>query len=171
MRVGTLLGIAVAVTACTESPVAPLRLIDQAPSLAAVKESESLTIPFNRTLFIECANDGLGEDVELSGELDITSIEHVDGNGRTHLSTTVRPSHVRGVGQVTGAKYHGTGGTYQDELYAADGELRSYTFDNKFRIIGQGPDNNLLVRFRVHQKYNENGDLTGEVIIDRSECK
>lgn len=171
MRVGILLGIAVGITACAESPIAPLRVIDQPPSLAALKESESLTIPFNRTLFIECANDGLGEDVELSGELEITSSEHVDGNGGTRLSTSVRPSHVRGVGQVTGAKYHGTGGTFEDEKYAADGELRSYTFDNKFRIIGQGPDNNLLVRYRVHQKYNENGELTGEVTIDRSECK
>jgi hypothetical protein len=173
MRVGTLLGIAVGLTACAEStsPVAPLRVMDQPPSLAAVVSSTETTLPLKRTLWISCANDGLGEDVTIEGEVIIRTHSTDDGNGGVHLSMHVRPSGVVGVGEVSGLKYRGTGGTFEGEHYAADGFPALYSFVNNFRIIGQGPRNNLGMHMTVHQTMNANGELTADVDLSHSDCK
>jgi hypothetical protein len=171
MRVGTLLGIVVGLSACTESPIAPLRVLHQAPTLSAVQSSTQLTLSFNRTLWVSCANDGLGESVQLTGEIEIHSHSTEDPNGGTHLSTHIRPSGVVGVGQVSGLHYRGTGGTFEGEGFAADGYPYVYSFVNNFRIIGQGPGNNMLVHSTVHQTLNANGELTAEVDLSSSECK
>lgn len=173
MRVGTLLGIAAGLTACAEStsPVPPLRAMDQPPSLAAVVSSTQLTLPLKRTLWISCANDGLGEDVAIEGELEIRTHSTDDGDGGVHLSTHVRPSGVAGVGEVSGLKYRGTGGMFEGEHHAADGFPATYSFVNNFRIIGQGPRNNLLVHMTVHQTMNASGALTADVDLSHSDCR
>ena len=172
MRVGTLLGIAVGLTACAESsPVAPLRVLDQPPSLAAVVTSEQLTLPLKRTLWISCANGGAGEDVTIEGELEIRTHSTEDEDGGVHLTTHVRPSGVVGVGEVSGLKYRGTGGTFQGEGQAAAGFPAVYSFVNNFRIIGQGPGNNLLMHMTVHQTMNAGGELTADVDLSHSDCK
>jgi len=173
MRVGTLLGIAVGLTACAEStsPVGPLRVMDQPPSMAAVVSSEQLTLPLKRTLWISCANDGLGEDVTIQGELSIRTHSTEDENGGVHLMTHVRPSGVVGVGEESGLRYRGTGGTFESEGYAPDGFPAVYSFVNNFRIIGQGPGNNLLLHMTVHQTMNADGQLTADVDLSHSDCK
>jgi hypothetical protein len=170
MRIGPLLGMAVGLVACAESPVAPLRVLDQAPPLAAVNTSERLTLPFSRTVFVACANDGLGEDVALSGELEIHLKTSEDADGGLHVLTHVRPSHVEGVGEETGATYRGHGGTIANERYYPGGLQESNKFVNIFRIIGQGPGNNLQVHMGIHQRWDANGVLTHETSIDHSEC-
>ena len=173
MRVGTLLGIAVGLTACAEStsPVAPLRVLDTPAPQASAASSEQLTLPLSRTIWVSCANGGVGEDVAIAGELEIRTHSVEDDNGAVHLMTHVRPSRVVGVGEVSGLKYRGTGGTFQGEIYAADGSPRVYSFVNNFRIIGQGPGNNLSMHMTVHQTWNANGDLTADVDLSHSDCK
>jgi hypothetical protein len=167
MRVGTLLGIAVGLSACAESPVAPLRVTDQTPALSAVTSLSQLTTTFNRTLWVSCA----GESVALLGEIEIFSQSTEDDNGGVHLSTHVRPSGVVGVGLTSGLMYRGTGGTFEAEGYAADGYPAVYTFVNNFRIIGQGPGNNLLMHMTIHQTINANGELTADVDLTSQDCK
>ena len=171
MRVGTLLGMAVGLAACAESPVAPTKMIDQPPALSAVSSSSQLTVPFSATLWISCANDGLGESVKLTGDIEIHSHTTEDGSGGMHMSTHVRPSGVVGEGQVTGARYRGTGGTFEHEGWAAGGFPYVYSFGNNFRIIGQGPGNNLTVHITLHQTLHENGEVTGEVDLNNTNCK
>lgn len=172
MRVGTLLGIAVGLTACAEStsPVAPLRVIDQPPSRAAVVSSTQLTLPLKRTLWISCANDGLGEDVTIEGELEIRTHSTEDENGGVRLTTHVRPSGVVGVGEVSGLRYRGTGGTFEGEGYATDGHPAVYSFVNNFRIIGQGPGNNLSMHMTIHQSMNASGELSADVDLSHTDC-
>jgi hypothetical protein len=171
MRIGTLLGIAVGLSACAESPIAPSKVIEQPPALSAVTSSSRLTTSFNRTLWISCANDGAGESVALAGEIEIHSHSTEDANGGVHLSTHVRPSHVVGIGLSTGAIYRGTGGTFEAEGDAAGGYPATYSFVNNFRIIGQGPGNNLTMHMTVHQTMNANGELTADVDLTNSDCK
>ncbi len=173
MRVGLLLGMAVGLAACAESPlpVAPLRVMDQNPTLAATVDGEEQTVTFHRTLFIACANEGAGEDVELSGLIQIFTVTTEDANGGVHVTSHVRPDGVVGVGETSGLNYRGTGGTFQAEGYSAAGDEKTYSFVNNFRIIGQGPSNNLLVHFTVHQTINANGELTSDVDLNSSECK
>lgn len=171
MRVGTLLGIAVGLSACAESPIAPLRVIDQPPALLAETASSQLTMNFNRRVWVSCANDGAGEFVALLGVIEMHSQVTEDGNGGVHMSTHVRPSGVVGVGLVSGKAYRGTGGTFEGEGYDADGYPATYSFVINFRIIGQGPGNNLLMHMTIHQSMNSGGEMSAEVDLASSECK
>ena len=174
MRVGTLLGIAVGLMACAEStaPVAPLRVFDQSPALAAETEAAThITQPFSTSLPISCANGGVGETVALSGEVEIVSHSTTDANGGVHLSMHVRPAAVTGVGATTGLKYRGTGGGLVSQFDAADGFPAVYTMINNFRIIGQGPGNNVLMHMTIHVTMNANGEQTAQVDLSSQDCK
>ena len=112
--------------------------------------------PIELTVFVPCANGGLGEDVELSGT--IHDLFHVTVNDNTvHVKTHDQPQGVTGTGLVTGDKYQGTG-VSQDEFTAAVGQEE--TFINNFRIIGQGNGNNFLVHENFHITINANGTVT-----------
>jgi len=112
--------------------------------------------PIELTVFVPCANGGLGEDVELSGT--IHDLLHVTVNDNTvHVKTHDQPQGVTGTGLVTGDKYQGTG-VSQDEFTAAVGQEE--TFINNFRIIGQGNGNNFLVHENFHITVNANGTIT-----------
>jgi len=102
--------------------------------------------PIELTVFVPCANGGLGEDVELSGT--IHDLFHVTVNDNTvHVKTHDQPQGVTGTGLVTGDKY--TAAVGQEE-----------TFINNFRIIGQGNGNNFLVHENFHITVNANGTIT-----------
>ena len=45
------------------------------------------------------------------------------------------------------------------------------TFINNFRMIGQGPDNNLLVHQTIHVTITPTGEVTSEVENTSVECR
>ena len=173
MRIGAVLGIAVGVAACADPPAAPtsLRVIDQPPTVSAVTSSTELTRPFSATLWIPCANGGVGEMVKLLGQIEIQIHTTEDENGGLHMLTHVRPSGVVGVGAASGLMYRGTGGTFQHENEDLDGYPATYSYSNIFRIIGQGRGNNLMVHLLVHQTVNANGEATADVELSSQSCK
>ena len=168
MRIGKLLGIAVVVSACADSPTAPMS--DQPPSLAVTSSSQT-TMNFNRRVWVPCANDGAGESVALLGRIEIHSQATEDQQGGVHLITLVRPSGVIGIGLGTGQTYRGTGGTLEAEGYDYDGYPARYAFVNNFRIIGQGPGNNLLMHMTLHQTVNADGEILADVDFTSLECR
>jgi hypothetical protein len=147
-----------------------MRVIDQPPALSAGMESLRQTMVLDRRVWVPCANDGAGESVALVGKLEVLSVATEDANGGVHLSTHVRPSGVVGVGLSSGLKYRGTGSTFEAEGNA-DGYPAIYTFVNNFRIIGQGPGNNLLMHMTVHQTMDAGGALTTNVDFTNLECR
>ena len=171
MRIGALLGIAVGVAACAESPspVAP-RALDQLPALSADVSSTQTTFPFNASLWVPCANGGAGESVALSGEIVFSTHDVLDEDGGTHERKMMRPSGVSGVGATTGLNYRGTGMSFMTEGVSTDG-ASAYTYVNNFRIIGQGSRNNVLVHAVVHQTTNADGVVTAEVNVSSNSCK
>jgi hypothetical protein len=61
------------------------------------------------TVFVPCANDGLGENVNFSGPLHI--LMHLTINGNQFSSKThFQPQGLTGYGEITGNKYQATGG-------------------------------------------------------------
>ena len=128
----------------------------------------SQKFPIDIFVFVPCANGGAGETVELSGTLH--DLFHVtsDGAGGFHVKTSDNPQGVSGTGQTTGAKYQGTGVTSSDFNTKAGFEN---TFVNNFRIIGQGPGNNLLVHENFHITVNANGTVTAFHDNFRVDCK
>lgn len=102
-----------------------------------------------------------GEDIQFVGtehqQLHIT----INGNS-ANVRQRVNDQSVTGVGLTTGTKYNRTGMT-KDNFTVHVGEQE--TFVNSFKVIGQGPDNNLLVQEVFHITINANGEVT--VLFDK----
>ena len=125
-------------------------------------------IPIALVAFVPCANDGAGELVQLTGTLHVLTHVTIDDQGGLHVKQHFQPQGVSGVGLTTGDKYQGTGVT-QDQFNATAG--LEQTSINNFRIIGQGPDNNLLVHATFHVTITPNGDVTTIVDNFSVECR
>lgn len=170
MRIGALLGITIAMAACAESPVAPVRSLGQSPALST-SEWERYAVPFQANMWVSCANGGAGEDVDLSGELEISVQTLEDADGGLRVQSRVRPSHVQGLGSETGVTYRGHGLTSSSESYYPDGQMSGEKYSNTVRIIGPGRGNNLHVHLVTHQRWDEQGNQVHSVEVDQLSCK
>jgi hypothetical protein len=151
--------------------LAALMVPSQADAQGAAPDVEHSSLPLQMSMWVGCANGGAGESVALSGALRVGSFTMADGNGGLHVRTHVQPDGVTGVGQTTGLRYRGTGGTIELSSEAVDGAPSTYTMVNNFRIIGQGPRNNLHVHTTLHMTVNANGEVTSSVNVTSAECR
>jgi len=136
------------------------------PAKAEVTSNES--IPIDLLVFIPCANGGAGDLVELTGELHVLLAFTADGAGGFHVKSHFQPQGVSGVSLTTGLHYNATGVT--QETFNVKAGLED-TFVNNFNIIGQGPNNNLLVHENFHITINANGTVTASVDNFSVDCK
>ena len=162
--------LAVPLSACTESysegPLGPRGL----SSSRAVVTSENVVFDADIVDFVSCANRGVGEVVQVSGRLhDTIHVTTNDNHFVVKLHT--QPQGIRGVGLTTGTKYQGTGVTQERFGGSLSNGQFSDTFVNNFRIIGQGPGNNLLIHQNLHVTFNAKGELTAELDHLSITCK
>jgi hypothetical protein len=138
---------------------AALSLLTTAPAAAeAITSTMETSVPIAITVFIPCASDV----VPLTGSLHIVAHQTVDASGGFHFSILFNPQGVSGVGTLSGAEYQGTGETRFDTQTSGPPPF-NFTFVNNFKIIGQGPDNNLLIHQNVHVTFNADGTMTASV--------
>ena len=128
-----------------------------APAQAVVVVNDSTEI--NLLAFVPCADGGAGELVDLTGPLHTLITFTVNGNSVSGVAH-FQPQGLSGVGTTTGDTYHGTGVTTDHFRGSLVNGQFTETFVNNFRIIGQGPGNNLLVHENLTITLNANGDLT-----------
>jgi hypothetical protein len=126
---------------------------------AAGTVTTNTIIPISFTTFVPCANGGAGEYVALSGYLHEVLSVTLDRSGGVHLTESYNPQGVTGTGLTTGAKYQGAGITRPITNITAPGGYTD-TFEDIFRIIGQGSGNNLLVHENFHITVNPDGTVT-----------
>src|SRR4029077_12292578 len=114
----------------------------------------------NLTVFVPCAAGGAGELVDLSGRLHTMIHFTINGNNVSGVGH-FQPQGISGTGETTGHKYQATGVTKDSsfKLSFQNGQANQ-TFVNNFRIIGQGPRNNLLFHEVAHITFNANGTVT-----------
>lgn len=153
---------------CSALPPRPLFDIEQGniqvgDASTVTAFTDIVTFPVTIGVFIPCAADGAGEVVFLSG--DLHSLVHTTVNGnRVTFRSANHPQGISGTGLTTGDTYQATGITQEVSTGSlVDGQF-SDTFINNFRIIGEGADNNYLVRQSFHVTVNANGELT--VFVD-----
>jgi len=126
--------------------------------------------PLNLPVNVPCANGGHGDTITLTGNLHVIAKVTTSGKA-THMSTQFQPQGVSGISAATGVKYQGTGVTRQDLNVSTPSFPASVTTVNNFRIIGQGPNNNLLVHENTYFTINANGTVTAVVDNFRMDCK
>lgn len=127
-------------------------------------------IPFAQFTFVPCANGGAGEVVLLEGTLHIQNHVTINDN-RISLKVHFQPQGAIGTGLITGDKYQSTGVTQEQDSLPLINGAAEFTFINNFKIIGQGPDNNLLVHQTVHGTINARGEATTFVDNTTIECR
>ena len=131
------------------------------PRAVFSQASTSLTnefIPLEQIVFVQCANNGVGEEVLITGILHIQTQETFNQN-RFITRVRFQPQGASGVGLITGDVYRGTGVTQSiDSTSLSNGSVAS-TFINNFRIIGRGPDNNFQVHENIHVTFNAASEL------------
>ena len=113
---------------------------------AAVTTNEQLSFAYAG--YVPCANGGAGE--LLTGTIDVHDLasETVNGNDVAWRFTFER--HGELVGQVTGDTYRLADvehGAYTQSLGTDHATL---TYVNRYRLVGPGPGNNLVVRETAH---------------------
>jgi hypothetical protein len=139
------------------------------PQFRAVAFRQNFRIPLNLSVLVPCANGGAGEVVDLSGNLHVLLHVTLQDDGRFVFKEHFQPQGISGIGEVTGDKYQATGVTQDITVQGRVGVTT--TAINNFRIIGQGPGNNLLVHVTFHVTVNANGTATAVVNNVRVECK
>jgi hypothetical protein len=132
---------------------------------SATATTTSTSVPIVIVVAIPCA----GDLVQLRGNLHLVSTVVMDGSGGFHFSDLVNPQDVSGVGTPSGAMYRGTGETRSDTQSSGPPPI-NFTFVNNFKIIGQGPDNNLLIHENTHLTVNADGTVTATVDNFSSSC-
>lgn len=160
----------VPLSACTETssegPLGPRGL----SSSRAEVITENVVFEVDIVDFVPCANGGAGEIVQLSGRLH-DLIHTVTNNNRFLVKLHTQPQGITGVGLTTGTKYQGTGVTQERFGGSLVNGQFSDTFINNFRLIGQGPGNNLLIHENLHVTFNAKGELTAELDHLSITCK
>lgn len=144
------------------------RNTDPGLKAAATVFTSNLVFDFNFIVFVPCANGGLGEDVTFTGSLH--DLFHLTINGNSFIvKYHDQPQGLKGVGAVTGDVYNATGVTQATQTGSFVNGSFSYTYNVK--LIGPGPDNNLLIHETFKVTVNANGTLV--VLRDHStfNCK
>jgi hypothetical protein len=126
-------------------------------SHAAVLVNDQTDITLS--VFVPCAAGDAGEVVDLSGSLHTLISLTINGNKVSGVSH-FQPQGISGSGETTGAKYQATGVTEESFTASLQNGQANTTFVNNFRIIGQGPGNNLLVHETAHITVNADGTVT-----------
>ena len=133
--------------------------------------TQNISVPLDGfSVFVPCANNGAGELVIFQGNLHVL-LSFTINNNRVSGKDHFQPQGLTGTGSVTGDKYQATGVT--QSMFSGslvNGQYQS-TYVNNFRIIGQGPGNNLLVQEIAHFTINANGTLTVYFDNFSADCK
>jgi hypothetical protein len=137
---------------------------------AASQFTENVSVPIDLFAFIPCANGGVGENVQFSGNLH--SLVHVTINdNRFTTKTQNQPEGLKGIGAITGDTYNATGVTQDTQNGSFINGSFTYTFINNFKLIGPGTDNNYLVHENFTVTVNANGTVVVTMDNFSVECK
>ena len=138
-------------------------------SVTAAQAGATTTITNSSTaisgsLFVSCANGGLGDLVDLTGTIHNVLRTTINGN---RFSETFEGNYqgLTGVGETSGDTYIGNGAghdTFNDSF--TNGQATE-TFTDHFNAIGQGSASDLRITEFAHITVNANGDVT--VTIDK----
>ena len=137
----------------------------EAPTNSNINER----VPFELSTFIPCANGGVGETVNLSGDVHLLITFTINDN---NIKGTLHYQYygIKGIGTFTGDKYQLTGVT-QNEFKGSfiNGQYET-TGLNHFKFIEQGTGVTYSVSQLAHFTFNANGIFTSNIISFTFDC-
>lgn len=140
--------------------------------MALAEVVDNNMFPYQALIFVPCANNGLGENVNLYGVLHTMSIVTNSSSGHGMWKISYQPAATRGTGEITGNTYYSTGGNQITATY--DG-IDAFPFEqnivNNILIIGQGTANNFTLHVVWHITVNADGTVTASVLSSNVQCK
>ena len=146
-----------------------MTVLTVAPASArATTITDNVQISIDIVAFVPCVAGGDGEYVFFSGTLHGVSVTTIDDTGVFHTQLHFQPQGISGDGLTTGANYQWTGATQA----SFNGQVGyENTFINNYRVIGEGPNNNLLIHQTFHATAQPDGEVT--IVVDdySVECK
>jgi hypothetical protein len=130
---------------------------------AAYSYTDTFKYSFGWGFYVDCANDGLGEFVNLEGT--VNQVYHVtySEGGTVNIVSRTNTQGLRGTGETTGDKYQGLLIQQYHLNIGQNGLPYVYTSSDRYRFTGQGPGNNFTLELRQHVTINANGDVTATV--------
>ena len=113
---------------------------------AGVTANQHLSIAYAG--YVPCANGGSGE--LLTGTIDVNNLasETVNGNHAAWQFLFERRGEL--VGSITGDTYRLAGVEHGAYTQSLGSEHSTLTYVNRYRLVGPGPGNNLIVRETAH---------------------
>ena len=149
--------------------VALLLLTMAVPTSASAQADTTVTnirFPLSASAFVPCALGGQGEEVLVSGTAHIVVVTTIDAQGQPHVVVTANYDGLQGVGLTSGDRYVGV---------AAENQISNFepvapwvvTMTQTVQFVGQGPDNNFMVKFLFHLTV----DATGKVTVSKAELQ
>jgi hypothetical protein len=147
-------------------------IISSTSSLAyaqATIRTDSQRSQIDLDVFVQCAADGRGEVVHLTGQIYDFFRFVIDSAGDVHGTIHENTQGVSGTGLTTGDKYQGT----SIAQFKFNGKVaEELTVAINFRVIGQGSGNDfLLIQQTLHITVNPDGTVTAFHDEFRSGCK
>jgi len=126
------------------------------------------TVPFERTLFVPCANNGEGEEVQLTGEILI--VDHVSFNehGFT-LTYHTNLQGLTGVGLTSGDNFTASGGSHGTISGAFENNQFAGGYIEQTRVIGQ--HSQFIVQYRFHVTVTSDGRITSGISDEKIICR
>src|SRR5262245_3686721 len=109
--------------------------------------------------FVPCAAGGGGEPIYIEGPIHTQISLTINGNNASgNIFANVQG--MTATGLITGQKYQVVGMIQQSFKQSCQNGQITSTNINNYRVIGQGPGNNFLLRETLHYTINANGDVT-----------
>lgn len=135
------------------------RIAETAFNQSPGTESNSIeSIPYERTLFVPGANAGEGEEITLSGKINIAEQLLVDGHS-FKLTCHVNPKSVTGLGLFTGNSYTISGGTPHTIAGTFKNKQFTGSIIEQLNVIGQGLPEKIVIESKFSIKITSDGKV------------
>ena len=113
---------------------------------AAVTSNEQTSVAYAG--YVPCANGGAGE--LLTGTIDVHDLASETVNDQQEAWQFTFELHGELVGRVTGDTYRLAAVEHGSYTQSLDSEQSTLTYVNRYRLVGPGSGNNLIVRETAH---------------------
>ena len=125
-------------------------------------------MPYNKTIFVSCANDGAGENIELQGKTNFV-YQYVWTDHGFNISYHENTYAVKGIGLTSGDSYVGSGGTEGTVSSSWMNDKWVATTIERLRIVG--PNANFGLKNTYHITINPEGIVEVNLYSQEAECK